>query len=492
MVVSKLVKLAALVCSAALTAGCQYSPGMVDRTVAYNEALAESSNQVLLLNIVRASQRYPTYYSRLTGANVTGTLTPQVQMTIPLGDATTITKGPAGLTTQAARAALSMVPQLQATETNQLALQTLDDQKFIRGMMTPMKADLYRYFAETGRTPEMLGLVFISRIELPAGVAQAIRDKTMAACKANKEMRPLCTAIQRDDQKASLTSCTTENGPRVFRNSGDSDRRFCFQTILRALIILGLQTVPKDTSMTVIQTNLPDDLTKQAAFFQTLTASSLVVANRTKGGVAVCKIETGGATFRLARWQHIRTPEAPPPTREAQCLKAVSAQDKAQGEAADSDSNQVTVEIERDPEGKGKAAKETVDVKISIALRSVEGMIHYLGQIARAETQPQKSPPISTIEFDREKPDTSSEIPLFLVKKDDTIGSMVAVEFDGRTYSIPTITICHGTCDPGGTYSFEHPSHRSLDVLSLVNQLWGLQKEESNVPPAPAVTVISP
>src|SRR3982751_2259554 len=33
-------------------AGCQYSPDMLDRTIAYNRAVANSTNQVLLLNVV--------------------------------------------------------------------------------------------------------------------------------------------------------------------------------------------------------------------------------------------------------------------------------------------------------------------------------------------------------------------------------------------------------------------------------------------------------
>ena len=51
------------VLAAFLCAGCQYSPNMLDRAVAYNRVVADSTNQVLLLNIVRASERLPTYYT---------------------------------------------------------------------------------------------------------------------------------------------------------------------------------------------------------------------------------------------------------------------------------------------------------------------------------------------------------------------------------------------------------------------------------------------
>ena len=59
---------------------------MLDRTVAYNRAVANSTNQVLLLNVVRASQRLPTYYTRLEGDASSLGLTPNASLSLPLGN----------------------------------------------------------------------------------------------------------------------------------------------------------------------------------------------------------------------------------------------------------------------------------------------------------------------------------------------------------------------------------------------------------------------
>src|ERR1700722_18491257 len=126
---------AALVCAA-----CQYSPNMLDRAVAYNRAVADSTNQVLLLNIVRASKRLPTYYTRLEGDESSMGLTPSANLTLPLVNPrsyeTDINGGPTGAVTSTTTKAIGALAAfasglgLQASESNLLTLQTLDDQKY--------------------------------------------------------------------------------------------------------------------------------------------------------------------------------------------------------------------------------------------------------------------------------------------------------------------------------------------------------------------------
>jgi len=58
--------------------------------LSYNDAVAESSNQLLLLNAVRASQRYPMSFTS-TGTvaavpTVTGQLREHIQFSIPSDD----------------------------------------------------------------------------------------------------------------------------------------------------------------------------------------------------------------------------------------------------------------------------------------------------------------------------------------------------------------------------------------------------------------------
>src|ERR1700753_406702 len=73
----------------AVLAGCapsQSSPAMLDRTLAYTRAVANSTTQVLLLNVVRASERLPTYYTRLEGDAASMALTPNGSLNVPLSN----------------------------------------------------------------------------------------------------------------------------------------------------------------------------------------------------------------------------------------------------------------------------------------------------------------------------------------------------------------------------------------------------------------------
>ena len=75
-----LAMLVAFVCCAA----CEYRAHNARPHLAYNRAVASSTNQVLLLNVVRASERLPTYYTRLEGDAASMALTPSSSLSLPL------------------------------------------------------------------------------------------------------------------------------------------------------------------------------------------------------------------------------------------------------------------------------------------------------------------------------------------------------------------------------------------------------------------------
>src|ERR1700719_4720849 len=130
----------AVLCAAFVCAGCEYAPDMLDRTVAYNRAVAFSTNEVLLLNIVRASQRSPTYYTRLEGDSSSMGVTPGSSLTVPLSNGrsfqSVVSSGATGAVTSSATTAVTTLAALAggltlgASESNLLNLQTLDDQKY--------------------------------------------------------------------------------------------------------------------------------------------------------------------------------------------------------------------------------------------------------------------------------------------------------------------------------------------------------------------------
>ncbi|MGA7712680.1 MAG: hypothetical protein WCA81_12315 [Rhizomicrobium sp.] len=547
--VPQLARSIVVICSAALSCACAYSPDTIDRTVSYNEAVANSNNEILLLNIVRASQRYPTYYSRLEANTSVGTLTPQLQLSLSLSHGRQITSSATGASSQLTNAAMSLMPQLQAVETNQLQLQSLDDQKYIEGMMTPVSSKLYSYFLSAGWSPELLGSMFIEEIDIDANYVSDIRKAVAKACPQDNNTS-LCKAINGTDNSEnhpSLDVClpfSTSNPSFSYRfqndpaaidvRSDDHPNPHCFQYVLRALLVLNLTpstTVPAKPP-TIVQSGLPSSFATASWFIESLLKNDEAYSIDNNGKLAVCKFGSSPAPSAGSSANSSSTPSSDnsdntPAEFDLPGLQSDSkAGNKDAAESRDqtllcdnavnptasptpdqeitkpeynagiysmllpgsstSDSNKsVNIKIPHATSHGRRSAQKTPSTgrtKIAtLTLRSPEGMIYYLAQIAR----------VSSSNSAARLPETANGTIIFSVLSGTTTGkSALSVEFKGQTYYIPNV--CDGAGCVHDIAKIEKPNYWSLDVLSLVNQMWGLQKEASSMPAAPAVTVINP
>jgi hypothetical protein len=173
-------------------AGCQYSPDMLDRTIAYNRAVANSTNQVLLLNVVRASERLPTYYTRLEGDASSLSLAPNGSLSLPLGNAHSFendlnTGATGALTSGTSKGVTSLagiagVFGLSSSESNLLTLQTLDDQKYQNGMMTAVPLKNIQAFQDEGYQRDLLFMMFFSSIAISNRLMTSIDEAVATRC----------------------------------------------------------------------------------------------------------------------------------------------------------------------------------------------------------------------------------------------------------------------------------------------------------------------
>ena len=168
-------------------------PDMLDRAVAYNRAVAVSTNQVLLLNIVRASQRLPTYYTRLEGDASSMGITPSAGLTLPFTNPRSfendINGGPTGAVTSTTSKAVGSLAafassdwDLQASESNILTLQDLDDQKYQNGMMTPVPVKNIAAFQGEGYQRDLLFMMFLASIQISTSLIDPIDAAATARC----------------------------------------------------------------------------------------------------------------------------------------------------------------------------------------------------------------------------------------------------------------------------------------------------------------------
>lgn len=198
MLIRALARALALASVAVSVAACEYSPTTVDRTLAYNQAIAESTNDLFLLNAVRAFQRQPTYYTRNTTNTSTGTVTPTISGVLPWGGtptksiATATSTNPIGLATgfgtvvtatkSVTQAALNLTSSLTGTTSNQLTLTNTDDQPSMQGLLTTVTLQQIANYLNEGFSPQELYLLYLSNISVPKKIVDNLPNAVAETC----------------------------------------------------------------------------------------------------------------------------------------------------------------------------------------------------------------------------------------------------------------------------------------------------------------------
>ena len=463
---------------------------MVDRSVSYNDAIANSTNAVLLLNALRASERLPTYYTRMTANTATSSVTPLISMALPLGPGA-VKKG--------------FSPNLQLTDTsqNQMTLQNLDDQKFMRGVLTPVPLDVLSFYLRQGWPRELLFLMTVSRLTVPAPVAARLEGAFDAHCAAvpnadycNAQVPPQNRPASGQYVTQQLKSCIAagrydsgSHGEYLFENyPTNPEETACFQWMLRVFISFDPSPRTQETVTLVARDIAPGAQEGLGAVADLDKDDLIIVPGSAKGSYDVCKRAkvTGLGLSSLPDTVEAKAePAAAPPVESDTNIPVLLAATRA-APAVDCDS----------AAGAAKMGADHAPRGMQLSTRSLDGMVYYLGEIIRAEHQVKDS-----VMPDAAPPDTSgvslwvwntssraySDWDLFSVRRGSAPDSnLIAVDFHGDAYYVPP------ACDDSGDCGQGAERHRSLQVLALLNQIWGLQKEQSELPIAPTVTVIGP
>lgn len=194
---------ASLILAAAVAlAACQYSPDTARRTISYNQGIAQSTNDLFLLNAVRASERMPTYYTRNQSNTTTSTVAPGVSLSGALNaspmatstfgtGATALAAGPGAtqFVYSVTRAATSINPSLSATDTNQLNLTNLDDQASMNGLLSPVSLQEIQNYLLERFSPEEMYLLYIDHIDMSRAVLDSLLNAAAEHCAVNRISR---------------------------------------------------------------------------------------------------------------------------------------------------------------------------------------------------------------------------------------------------------------------------------------------------------------
>jgi hypothetical protein len=329
---------------------CQYSPDMLDRTLAYNRAVANSTNQVLLLNVVRASERLPTYYTRLEGDASSLALSPNASLNLPLVNTHSfendLNTSPTGAVTSGATKSITSLAGiagafgLSASESNLLTLQTLDDQKYQNGMMTAVPLKNIQAFQDEGYQRDLLFMMFFSSIAISNRLMTSIDAAVATRCEeieknasagagmsfarqacnyiASGPYRPLFdpAGSHPADYSFSLKTCRDTGGAvsddapkdmvhfnnapaREGRDARDPHPVVCFQILLDDLLVLGLEIgAPQNAPAELVDT-VPDSVAQDAKFRTQMIQQNLIVRETSSGVAAICRKKPENTGYTL-------------------------------------------------------------------------------------------------------------------------------------------------------------------------------------------------
>jgi hypothetical protein len=333
-------------------AACEYAPDMLDRTVAYNRTVANSTNQVLLLNVVRASERLPTYYTRLEGDASSLAVTPNASLSLPLANARSfendVNTSPTGAVTSGTTKGITSLASLagafglQASESNLITLQTLDDQKYQNGMMTPVPLKSIQSFQDEGYQRDLLFTMFFSSIAISNRLMTSMDDAVSARCQEVEKnatsgsgmsfVRQDCAYIASgpyqslfDTAKShpvaysfSLKTCQDTGGAISddapndmvhFNNaparesrqfSNDPHPMVCFQILLNDLLILGLEIGSPQNARAELVDTVPDAVAQNPQFRSEMIQQGLIVRETSSGVAAICRKKPEDTGFTLS------------------------------------------------------------------------------------------------------------------------------------------------------------------------------------------------
>jgi hypothetical protein len=400
---------------AAVLASCTFAKPLAQDALSFNKSLAVAANRQLLLNALRASRKHAMFFTAVPQVTQVRESSLTASMPVPLDkDFADAYKLTTGLATSAKPA---------------MTIGVLDGERFMRGIMTPVKMELFRYYWEEGWNKETLLLLFVRRVDVVTrddGVPDAVHEASLS----ERDWEQTGRYAAYDAFHDFLMRWT---GPEVQLRTVSS-RRAVSPPLTRKEIA-----------------SYPDLLANLAGFrggYDLVPVEGAENAERVRAG-------SDDARYVLMRGSERYAFRGGP-----------GAEATVRGVAEGADAPRVPPPAPAP--GEGPAAAPPREPAYVLYLRSPEAVLYHLGQIIRAtDRHPEFRVPLHT----------RGGIPLFrAVQAPVSACGELEADYDGCHYVIPA--------DPA-------ESGESMHVLSLVAQLIALQKSAEEMPSGGVLQVIS-
>ena len=403
-------------CALLALAGCSFGGEIARHAVDYNRAVESSENQMFLLNVVRAYKGYPLHFTRISQISGALEVTGQVAGSPPLGaDAEDVFD-----------LSLALGGKSQPT----FGIHVLNDQDFTKGILSPVSDDLFRLFRDQGWPMPVL----LYALAESATIERVVNEKG--------ETEELCRIVNDPDDPL-------------------TQRHF------DALVTLLSQDVIRFMSTPGKKKDFGPELSR--ANIRELT--DLIEIR--KAGFATR--DTAPGRFRLTR---VPTSDAFHLPGNATTRGIIAEARGSEGELCRAEMidrirrAMPTVPVPPAREGEGKTVGA---LSVTITLRSAQGVLYFIGELARAALGTD-SGPVETRAFDQVREDGELVISaddaeremrkLFVLRTGEPGPAALSARHEGTAYWIPR---------------FPHGG-RSMQFLSLARQLFSLHLKAEEAP----------
>ncbi|MDP9066531.1 MAG: hypothetical protein M3O06_11785, partial [Pseudomonadota bacterium] len=190
--------------------GCMHLERFANRATDFNIQVADAQNKTLILNIVRAANRFPMHFTELSTLSGSGTVTTGGALFLPFASL------------NGAGSAFSAAPNASVSETPTFNVAVLETQEFYKGMLTPITLDQASMYLSEGVQPELIFKLVVGAIlyQQPPGAKVATFENNFHRLKAENANR-----------------CPAEGA-----NAQVVNEYACFNDVLRALLSRNLTT----------------------------------------------------------------------------------------------------------------------------------------------------------------------------------------------------------------------------------------------------------
>jgi len=478
----------------------------------FNIQAADVQDRTMLLNIIRAANRYPMHFTELS--TLSGTQTASVGGTLTLPFA--VLNG--------GNSVFSAAPTGTLTDTPTFNIAVLETQEFYKGMLAPISENQLANYVDEGLQRELIFALSFGEILYQPVAAAPTATVENNFHRLKSDNAPLCVG-------GFHYQATDDAGRKKEREAATEGRSeySCFKDILRALVEKGL-TLEQTKEIKNWGPPLPESAFADPKWLNGLDTKTIKIIplmeadciqkkdtcpegleglppkrrDELKEHQQLFRIQTQSSDYRycfdlapnasssttVTRPEETRDFDVPAKIKRASidrkliCRKRLPANDKP--EKLDSPGAHSALHL-TDPE---RGNEEFV---VQVQPRSTEGIIYFLGEIARCNLA---LDPLSvcntlpTVFVDYRKPPQSSEDVLFAVStkklkqapaqgepaSSNAATHLIAVDWSGERY---TVNVDASAVD------------RSGQVLRIVTQLLALNRSAKDFPAPAVVPIIS-